>query len=133
MITILYPYRDREESRVKRSLDSLAQQSNHDFKVVFVDYGSVFAKAEIIKKLTQNYDFVTYLYSYHCYQPWSRAKAINIGLQHVTTPYVFVADVDMIFSHDFIEKLIAIQNPNQAVFFKVGFLDRKESSSTKTF
>lgn len=133
MITILYPYRDREESRVKHSLDSLAQQSNHDFKVVFVDYGSVFAKAEIIKILTQNYDFVTYLYSYHCYQPWSRAKAINIGLQHVTTPYVFVADVDMIFSHDFIEKLIAIQNPDQAVFFKVGFLDRNESSQLKPF
>ncbi|QKJ64799.1 glycosyltransferase family 2 protein [Flavobacterium sp. M31R6] len=133
MITILYPYRNREESRVKRSLDSLAQQSNQDFKVVFVDYGSVFDKAATIKILTQNYDFVTYLYSYHSYQPWSRAKAINIGLQNVTTPFVFVADVDMIFSHDFIEKLITIQNPNQAVFFKVGFLDHKESIQVKPF
>lgn len=133
MITILYPYRDREESRVKRSLDSLAKQSNHDFKVVFVDYGSVFARAATIKILTQNYDFVTYLYSYHCYQPWSRAKAINIGLQNVTTPFVFVADVDMIFSYDFIEKLIAIQNPNQAVFLKVGFLDHNESIQVKPF
>ncbi|WP_281322652.1 glycosyltransferase family 2 protein [Flavobacterium aestivum] len=133
MITIIYPYRNREENRVKRSLDSLTQQNNHNFKVIFVDYGSVFNIAETIKKLTQNYDFVTYLYSYHCHQPWSRAKAINIGLKHVNTPYVFVADVDMIFSHDFIEKLIHIQNPNQAVFFKVGFLDQKESVQIKPF
>lgn len=133
MITIIYPYRDREESRVKRSLDSLVRQSNRDFKVVFVDYGSVFATATTIEELTQNYDFVTYLYSYHCHQPWSRAKAINIGLQHVITPYVFVADVDMIFSHDFIEKLKQIQNPNQAVFFKVGFLDENESVQFKSF
>ena len=133
MITIIYPYRDREESRVKRSLDSLVRQSNRDFKVVFVDYGSVFATATTIEELTQNYDFVTYLYSYHCHQPWSRSKAINIGLQHVITPYVFVADVDMIFSHDFIEKLKQIQNPNQAVFFKVGFLDQNESVQFKSF
>lgn len=133
MITILYPYRNREESRVKRSLDSLAQQTNRNFKVVFVDYGSVFAIASTIKKLTQNYDFVNYLYTYHCHQPWSRARAVNIGLQNVTTPYVFVADVDMIFSEDFIEKLIPIQNPNQAVFFKVGFLDQKESVQLKCF
>jgi glycosyltransferase involved in cell wall biosynthesis len=133
MITILYPYRNREPERVKRSLDSLAYQTNRDFKVIFVDYGSVFTIATTIKKLTQNYDFVTYLYSYHCHQPWSRAKAINIGLQHIITPYVFVADVDMIFSHDLIEKLKHILNPNQAVFFKVGFLDQKESVQLKSF
>jgi glycosyltransferase involved in cell wall biosynthesis len=133
MITVLYPYRDREESRVKRSLDSLAQQTNPDFKVLFVDYGSVFARATTIEELSQHYEFVTYLYSYHCYQPWSRARAVNIGLQHVTTPYVFIADVDMIFSHDFIEKLIPIQNPNHAVFFKVGFMDKKESVQFKSF
>lgn len=133
MITIIYPYRNREESRVKRSLDSLAQQTNDNFKVIFVDYGSVFSIATTIKKLTQNYDFVDYLYSYHCHQPWSRAKAVNIGLQHVTTPYVFVADVDMIFRNDLIEKLMDIQNPNQTVFFKVGFLDQKESVQFKSF
>jgi glycosyltransferase involved in cell wall biosynthesis len=133
MITIIYPYRDRDESRVKRSLDSLSQQTNRDFKVVFVDYGSGFTIASTIKKLAQNYNFVNYLYTYHCHQPWSRAKAVNIGLQHVKTPYVFVADVDMIFRNDLIEKLMHIQKPNQAVFFKVGFLDEQESVQIKSF
>ncbi len=45
MITILYPYRDRELSRLKRSLDSLSKQSQPDFKVLLVDYGSEFKKS----------------------------------------------------------------------------------------
>ena len=133
MTTILYPYRNREVERVKRSLDSLAQQTNRDFKVLFVDYGSTLSTSLIIESLLKEYGFVQYIYSYHRHQPWSRAKAVNIGLKQVTTPYVFVADVDMLFRNDFIETIKELQNPNRAVFFKVGFLDQKESISVKPF
>jgi glycosyltransferase involved in cell wall biosynthesis len=133
MITILYPYRNRELERVKLSLDSLAQQTNRNYKVLFVDYGSALAKAMAIETLLKEYDFARYFYSYHYDQPWSRAKAVNIGLRQVTTAYVFVADVDMVFRNDFVETITVFQNPYQAVFFKVGFLDQKESVSIKPF
>jgi glycosyltransferase involved in cell wall biosynthesis len=133
MITILYPYRNREPERVERSLDSLAQQTNHNFKVVFVDYGSALAKALEIEALLKEYDFAEYIYSYNCHQPWSRAKALNIGLRKVNTPYVFVADVDMLFRYDFVETIKELQNPNRAIFFKVGFLDKRESVAIKPF
>ncbi len=133
MITILYPYRNRELERVNRSIDSLAQQTNQDFKVLFVDYGSISSSAMAIETLLLEYDFVQYIYSYHLHQPWSRAKAVNIGLRQVTTPYVFVADVDMLFRNDFVATIIKLQNPSRAVFFKVGFLNQKESFSAKAF
>lgn len=133
MITILYPYRDRELSRVKRSLDSLSKQSCLDFKVLFVDYGSEFKKAEEVKELLSKYDFAEYFYSYHFIRPWSRAKAVNIGLRLVSTPYVFVADVDMLFRDDFVEKLYQLKNPNQSIYFKVGFLEENESRQIKSF
>lgn len=133
MITILYPYRDRELSRVKRSLDSLSNQSRQDFKVLLVDYGSEFKMAESVERLLTAYDFANYFYSYHINRPWSRAKAVNIGLCLVTTSYVFVADVDMIFRDDFVEKLCQLKNPNQAVYFKVGFLAENESKLIKSF
>lgn len=133
MITILYPYRDRELSRIKRSLDSLFKQNQRDFKVLFIDYGSEFKVAESIKELLSEYDFTEYFYSYHINRPWSRAKAVNIGLRLVTTFYVFVADVDMIFRDDFVEKLYQLKNPKQAVYFKVGFLEENESKQLKSF
>lgn len=133
MITVLYPYRNRELSRVKRSLDSLCKQNCQDFKVLLVDYGSEFAIAESVKELLSEYDFAEYFYSYHCCRPWSRAKAVNIGLRLISTTYVFVADVDLIFRDDFIEKLYQLRNPNQSIYFKVGFLEKEESKEAKLF
>lgn len=133
MITILYPYRDRELSRIKRSLDSLSNQSHPGFKVLLLDYGSEFKMAERVKELFSKYDFAEYFYSYHINRPWSRAKAVNIGLRQITTNYVFVADIDIMFRNDFVEKLYQLKNPKQAIYFKVGFLEENESKYVKAF
>ncbi|PBI89463.1 putative glycosyl transferase [Flavobacterium sp. ACN2] len=133
MITIIYPYRDRESERVKRSLDSLKEQTNSDFEVLLVDYGSNLSCASIIKDLISNYKFAKYLYNYSGFQPWSRAKAINIGLKKTTTEYIFTADVDMIFSPNFVSRLHELKNPFKAYYFKVGFLNEKESKANKKF
>lgn len=133
MLTILYPYRNREPERVKRSLDSLKAQTNKEFKVLFVDYGSNTHLVSGIKEVISQYHFATYIYSFSEYQPWSRAKALNIGLKNVTTDYVFTADVDMIFSPEFISKLQELKNPSKAYYFKVGFLNEKESQTNKNF
>lgn len=133
MLTILYPYRNREPERVKRSLDSLLQQTNFNFKVVFVDYGSNEALASAIKQLLSGYSFATYVYNFSEFQPWSRAKALNVGLRNSTTDYVFTADVDMIFSPTFITKLYELKDPLKAYYFKVGFLNEQESKANKVF
>lgn len=133
MMTILYIYRNRDLERVKRSLDSLVSQNNQEFKVVFIDYGSSETRASEIADLILHYPFVAYHYSYCSLQPWSRAKAINIGLHFVTTDFVFIADIDMIFSSDFVQVLQNIKNPKKTIFFKVGFLSKKETQTFKKF
>lgn len=133
MLTILYPYRNRETERVKRSLDSLNEQTNSQFKVLFVDYGSDLISATAIRELISQYKFASYIYSFSEFQPWSRAKALNIGLKNVTTDYVFTADVDMIFSSNFVSKLQELKNPLKTYYFKVGFLNEKESGLNKKF
>lgn len=133
MLTILYIYRNRELERVKRSLDSLAVQENQEFKVIFVDYGSSEKVASEVVKLISQYSFVTYKHSHCGLQLWSRAKAINVGLHFVTTDFVFIADIDMIFSPDFVHVLENIKDPKKSIYFKVGFLDEKESQTSKKF
>lgn len=133
MITIVFPYRNRELERIKRSLDSLKEQKGNDFKVLIVDYGSNFVSASAIKKLTEEYQFVSYIYHFSEFQPWSRAKALNIGLKNVTTDYVFTADVDIIFSSNFVSKLEELKDPLKAFYFKVGFLNQTESKIVKNF
>ena len=133
MITILYPYRNRDSERIKRSLDSLVVQTDQRFKVLFVDYGSTPKQASLVKQLINNYAFAIYLYTYTGLQPWSRAKALNVGLQQVTTDFVFTADIDMIFSPHLVSTLYEIKHIQKAIYFKVGFLSREESFLEKPF
>ena len=133
MITILYIFKNKDSLRVKRSLESLSQQTEQGFKVLFVDYGSNTPYKEDVAKLVSQYDFVDYHYSYHCDQAWSRAKAINIGLRMVATPFVFIADIDMIFRNDFVAKLHSLKDENKSIYFKVGFLSEQETAKEKKF
>jgi glycosyltransferase involved in cell wall biosynthesis len=97
MITLLYPYRNREIQRIQRSMDSLAQQKVHNFNVVFIDYGSEDGIAAEAKALVEKYDFASYVYLYAKNQPWNKCKALNYAIKKLEEGYCFVADVDMIF------------------------------------
>ena len=132
-LSVIYPFRDRELNRVKISLDSLKNQINNNFDVLFVDYGSQLDFCPMVQTLVNQYPFATYFYSYTADQPWSRAKAVNIGLKATQSHYVFIADIDMIFKNNFIDVLYRLMNPNTFYFFKVGFLSKNESNFEKKF
>ena len=126
LITILYPYRNRDLERIKRSLDSLVVQTDQRFKVLFLDYGSSPKQASQVEQLIISYSFADYIYTYATLQPWSRAKALNVGLQIIATDFVFTADIDMIFSPHLVSTLYEIKHIQKAIYFKVGFLSREE-------
>jgi hypothetical protein len=133
MLTLIYPYRNRDLQRIQRSLNSLTQQTVQDFKVRFVDYGSDPLHAERVKALVESYQFTTYSYHFTQYQPWNKSRALNSIIKTLYDGYCFVADVDMIFAEDFIETALSLQKPEHATYFKVGFLDNAETKQDKAF
>ncbi|MDZ4148147.1 MAG: galactosyltransferase-related protein [Flavobacteriaceae bacterium] len=135
MLTILYVYKDKDCVRLEHSLQSLKHQTFDDFKVILVDYGSNKKFSDELQKTIKKFNFVKVISSYNSNQIWSRAKALNIGIKalDISTDYVFTADIDMIFSENFVEKLTSLKKDNLAFFFKVGFLNQEESSCAKSF
>jgi len=132
MVTIIYAYRNRDESRIKMSLDSLKNQTNQNFKVVFVDYGSVSKLAAMIQKLVESYSFASYYYVHASLLLWNKSKALNYGITKVTTPYVFIADVDLIFNPTTTELFQNIAQPDNAYLFKLGYLDKEASKKLQS-
>lgn len=132
-LIIIYPFRNRDMERVKKSLDSLASQTNKSFKVYFVDYGSEAAVAAEVKALVSDYAFVAYEYRYTEHQPWNKSKALNSIIRNLEDGFCFIADIDMIFAPDFIEKAIPLQRTNTAVYFQVGFLNKDETRKNRSF
>ncbi len=133
MITLIYPYRNRSINRIKRSLDSLVNQSNTIFNVKFIDYGSEPSKASEVKKLVESYTFADYTFSFTQYQPWNKCRALNIIIKNLETEYCFTADVDMMFAQGFIEKLHELKTPDEATYFQVGYLSEEETKKDIPF
>ncbi|WP_026914483.1 glycosyltransferase family 2 protein [Christiangramia portivictoriae] len=132
MLSIIYPYRNRDVERLRRSFESLQRQTNRNFQVFFVDYGSRIELAGQVEDLCKNYSF-NYRYCYTEKQPWNKSKAINNVVQDLESEFCFVADVDMIFHPEFIEEAGHLQKKDHTVYFQVGFLGSNESFDNKEF
>ena len=124
-VTIIYGFRNRDIERVKRSLDSLRDQTDQFFKVIFVDYGSEENVSVLVKDLIAQYNFCTYLYNETRGMPWNRAHALNSGIRIATTEYVFTADIDLIFTENFIAKTKKLAKQGTVAFFPVVYLTPK--------
>lgn len=129
MITIVLTYRDRAKSIVAKCLESLKNQTNKEFEVVLVDYGS---KAPI-DGLIQAYTFVKLLRCNTEQQLWCKSRAINIVLKNCESPYFFVGDMDMMYHPNFVETLHHLKQNQDAIYFKVGFLNETESKKNIPF
>jgi glycosyltransferase involved in cell wall biosynthesis len=132
-MSILYAYRNREIGRIKRSLDSLKQQLQQNFEVIFIDYGSNNELATEVKSLIGHYDFATYEYLYTELQPWNKSKALNYVIRNLNSEYCFIADVDMIFHPEFTSVLQQKIRPNKVTYFQVGYLSEEESKKELLF
>lgn len=133
MISIIYPYRNRDLQRIKYSLESLKGQTSKAFSVYFVDYGSEPSHSKKVQNLLYDYTFVNYSYLYTELQPWNKSKALNSVIKKFQTGYFFVADIDLIFHPSFIEKALQLAKTKMCWYFQVGLLDEIESKHFKPF
>lgn len=133
LLSIIFPYRDRKPENLKNSLESLKDQTNLNFKVFLVDYGSKPEIASEISELCDQYSFVEYRYCHTQFQLWNKSRAINSVVRDLEKGYCFVADVDMIFHPGFVESLKNLASPKKAIYFQVGFLEKKENLDQKDF
>lgn len=117
MITIITTFKNRDFDRVNRHLVSLFEQKNQNFKIIFIDYGS-----DNPLKLLDKLQF-QYIYLEVKNQPWNKSKAINYAVKNIVdTEFCFIADVDMIFAPNFIDKCYELLNIHKAFYFQVAFL-----------
>jgi glycosyltransferase involved in cell wall biosynthesis len=125
MVTIVYAFRNRDVLRVKASLDSLRQQTNTDFKVVFVDYGSELILSEDIQRLVEKYDFAKYFYVGHTGLLWNKSKAINFGIKNASTDFILISDIDIVYPSETIDFLQDFKQEDKFFLFKIGYLTKE--------
>ncbi|NCP84026.1 MAG: glycosyltransferase [Bacteroidetes bacterium] len=123
-ITFIYTYRNLDVARIEKSLESLKNQTNKNFYVLLIDYGSEEEFSGKIKNLLNKYNFCTYLYVDTKLLPWSRAHALNIGIKNCKSNYIFTSDIDIIYSEDFVKKQHQLKSLNKVISFQVAYLKK---------
>ncbi len=133
MISIIYPYRNRDLQRLKNSLNSLQRQTKIDFEVWFVNYGSERKVSVAAENLVAKYKFTRYKFLPTQFQPWNKSRALNSVIKDLKSEYCFVADVDMIFHPEFVKTAVNLQQQGKSFYFQVGFLSPKEMPAGSDF
>ncbi|GLB52046.1 hypothetical protein NBRC110019_10850 [Neptunitalea chrysea] len=133
MLTIVLTYRNRDLYIVKRCLDSLYQQSDEDFKLFLVDYGSDNSFVEQLEKLLEDYTFVTSIYVSTQGQLWNKSRAINIAFKKCKTPYFLMGDIDLVYHKDMVKYCKEMMKQYDCVYFKYGFLSEEETKKDLGF
>jgi glycosyltransferase involved in cell wall biosynthesis len=123
LLSVIYPYRNRDTERVERSLNSLDRlEWSHKIEIILVDYGSEALMQAQIKTLLKKFPSVKYVFNHTLGMPWSRSHAINTGIRLAKADFVFTADVDILFDKNFSHAIEKRMQQEEAVFFSVGYL-----------
>lgn len=130
---LLVPFRNRDTRRLMLGLRSLDKQTYRQFSVKVIDYGSDPPTAEALQKITYPFEFCEYVRVEAAGQLWNKSKALNTALKPLTDGTVFIADADLLYAPDFVEKAKKLVQPSAAMYFKVGFLSEKASRTEKQF
>lgn len=108
-ITVIYSFRDKDPQRLIDSISSIRRHSaNKDCHFLVIDYGS--KDGQELESLSKNNAFEV-LRTETEGLPWSRAKALNIGVKSIKSKIFITTDIDMIFDFDVLEEVLKVIKP----------------------
>lgn len=126
-ISLLFAYRDRDHSRVFHSMKSLEKQTDKDFHVIFVDYGSSEKNSQAILNTLSEFNFVDYHYVAHPGLLWNKSKAFNYGIWKSKSDYIITADIDLIFHPEFVASARKLASSETFTVFSYAYLQEKDN------
>ncbi|WP_338762444.1 glycosyltransferase [Bernardetia sp. ABR2-2B] len=126
--SFIVPYRNRDTKIAKRCLLSLQNQSfnqkeNIDYEVIFIDYGSDKIISDELESFCQDLDKIKYVFNEVRGMFWSRSASINNGIYLAKGEYCIIADVDMIYSPNFLEEVNQNINQNTLLHYQCFYLN----------
>ncbi|WP_297981999.1 glycosyltransferase family 2 protein [uncultured Methanobrevibacter sp.] len=109
-ISVIMPVFNGEKF-LKRSVNSILEQTLDSIEIVFINDGSTDNSLEILKDYQNNYDFVTVLNQKNS----GSGKARNFGIQEAKGEYIAFLDADDFFmDNDALEKMYDVAFSNNA-------------------
>lgn len=130
-ISLIFANRNRDAARIRTSFTSLKKQNLQNFEVILVDYGSDFNLVQELFSVSGEFNFVRFYNLEVSQLLWNKSKAINYGILKAKSPYIFIADVDLIFHPEATGLFEKLLHPRQFYLFRLSYLSKKNSQKIK--
>lgn len=114
MISIVIPLYNKENS-IKRTLDSVLNQTSRNYEVVIVDDGSTDGSAEIVKGYSC--DNISYYYKAN----GGVSSARNYGIQKAKGEWIMILDADDCLIDSALDDFYSMIEEHQADMYMAGF------------
>ncbi len=123
--SFIVPYRNRNTEVAKRCLYSLQNQKINSitYEVIFIDYGSNNSISDELEFFCKDLDKINYVFNEVRGMFWSRSASINNGIYLAKGEYCIIADVDMIYSSNFLEEVNSNINQNILLHYQCFYLN----------
>jgi hypothetical protein len=126
--SFIIPYRNRDTQIAKRCLLSLQNQTFNqtnsiNYEIIFIDYGSDKVISDELELFCNDLDKVNYIFNEVRGMFWSRSASINNGVYLAKGKYCIIADVDMIYSPNFLEEVDKHINQNTLLHYQCFYLN----------
>jgi glycosyltransferase involved in cell wall biosynthesis len=128
-VSLIVGFRDREPERIRYFAESLKSQSDQDFEVIFVDFGSGAEISEQAVAIISEFKFIKYYFFNTRGQFWNRSRSLNFGISKSAAEFVFTCDIDFVFHPHFISHLKQEKDRATAKYFRVGFMTKGQTSA----
>ena len=103
--SIIVAFKNRDQKRVEYFLGSLQWQSIKDFELIVINQGSDEEVNGWLEPLLSRYSFVNYIYNFTRGQLFNKSNALNIGIKTASGKYIVIADIDIVFPSNYLEKI----------------------------
>ena len=120
----IYGFRDRPVERLRRSLETVRQQTVKDQEVVVLDYGSSREGAAELQEHLSEFPEVKLVRTETEGWPWNRGRALNTGVREASGDYLLFADIDLLFAPSFVEEMETEVAPGRVLHREVEALPK---------
>ena len=119
--TIIYPFRNRDVKRIRKSMLSLLEKNTSIENVLIIDYGSSCEYQEKLKDLIGDLPATLIRTETEGFF-WNKSNALNLGIKNTRTKYAVAIDIDIVFNSGCIDHCIEVYSPESAIFQYYWFL-----------
>jgi glycosyltransferase involved in cell wall biosynthesis len=120
--SVIIPFRNRAIESIKRNAESWSKQTDIDFELIVLDFGSRSEVSEKVRGIVTEYSFARYIFADTEGWFWNKSQALNWAVSQTKGEYLIVSDADLVYQLSFLAEVKSRISENKGLIYRFYYL-----------